>query len=194
MQTDSNLLFTGGNTGSAQAITSAAVRSTGILDLATGLMNTGTTYSAAPMTTGNSSVFGEELGNGFWRARLAAFIGTAFAGGTSLNIAIQGAVDAAAGTYPANLSGLTWNTYAETGAVPLASLGAPTTGVTPEQGMIFLPDWPHRLIKTGLPRFISLLYTPVGTFTAGTISTSGFFMQLPDFDAANHPSGFTVGS
>ena len=88
MQTDTNLLFTGGNTGSAQSITSTSVRSTGILDLATGLMNTGTTYSAAPLTQGNASVFAEDLGNGPWRMNMIALLSTTFTGGTSLNIQI----------------------------------------------------------------------------------------------------------
>lgn len=186
MQTDSNGLFVGGITGSALAITSAAVRSTGILDLASGLMNTGTTYSDDGLNTGVATVFGEDLGVGPWRLEFLAAIGAAFAGGTSLNIAIQGAVDAAAGTYPANLSGLTWTTYAETGAIPLAQINA-----TP--GIIRLPDWPHRQIVLKLPRFISLLFTPVGTFSAGTISYAGYFMPSAANPVGQYPSGFSVG-
>src|ERR1700744_2780363 len=120
MQTDSNLLFVGGTTGGNLAVTGAAVRSTGILDLATGLMNTGTTYVAAPLTIGNATVFGEDLGAGFMRFNMSALVAVSFASGTSINIAFQGAADASAGTYPANLSGLTWTTYAETGAIPAA--------------------------------------------------------------------------
>jgi hypothetical protein len=200
MQTDSNLLWTGGNTGGAQAITNAAVRSTGILDLSSGLMNTGTTYLASAQSGGNFNinsalVFGEDLGPGALRLRLAAIIGAAFVGGTSLNIAFQGAVDAAAGTYPANLSGLTWTTYAETGAIPVADLGvAPTQFTDPSQSIISLPDWPDRLIKTAMPRFISLLYTPVGTFSAGTIATAGLLLGKPDFNIGKYAGGFTVGA
>ena len=196
MQTDSNLLFTGGVTGSAQAITSAAVRSTGILDLATGLMNTGSTYAASPLTMGNATVFGEDLGSGSKRFYGAAMIGTTFVGGTSLNIAWEGAVDASGGTYPANLSGLTWTIYAETGAIPVAALIAATAGFVGVQkgGMINLPDWPYRQIVASMPRFISLLYTPVGTFSGGTISLSGMFMPRPDFGLQYYPSGFSVGS
>lgn len=187
MQTDTNLLFVGGNTGSALSITSSAVASTGILDLSQGTMNTGTTYSNDPMTTGSSSYFAEDLGNGPWRLNLSAFIGTAFAGGTSLNIAFQGAPDASGGSYPANLSGLTWTTYAETGAIPLANINVANS-------QIFLPDWPHRLIKAAMPRFIRLYFTPVGTFSAGTIVLAGVFMGRPDFDMQNYPGGFAVGS
>ena len=194
MQTDTNLLFTGGNTGSAQSITSTSVRSTGILDLATGLMNTGTTYSAAPLTQGNASVFAEDLGNGPWRMYMIALLSTTFTGGTSLNIQIQGAVDASSGSYPANLSGLTWTTYAETGAIPVANLIAASAASTRNAGLIHLPDWPHRLIGAAMPRFISLYYVPTGTFSAGAIGTAGMVMPAPDFDAQFFPSGFSVGS
>lgn len=198
MQTDTNLLFTGGNTGAAQAITSANVRSTGIFDLGTGLMNTGTTYGAPVVSGGNflinaALLFGEDLGPGAQRLRLLAVIGTAFSGGTSLNIQIQGAADASAGTYPANLSGLTWTTYAETGAIPLADLGnAAAAAVDPSKSIITLPDFPDRLLTTAMPRFISLLYVPVGTFGAGAISAAGVFLQKPDFNIGKYVGGFTV--
>ena len=186
MMLDTNLTFTGGNTGSAQAITSTAVASSGVLDLASGML-TGSTYAAAPMTIGAATVFGEDLGNGILRLPFFATIGTAFSGGTSLNIAIQGAVDAASGSYPANISGLTWTTYAETGAIPVASLGTANS-------QIDLPDWPHRQIKAALPRFIRLLYTPVGTFSQGTIAFAGMVLQRSDIDVGYYPSGFSVGS
>lgn len=200
MQTDINLLFTGGITGNAQAITNAAVRSTGILDLGTGLMNTGTTYGAPGVSGGNflinsSLLFGEDLGPGSRRLRLAAMIGAAFTGGTSLNIAIQGAVDASGGAYPANLSGLTWVTYAETGAIPVADLGnAPSASSDPSKSIITLPDFPDRLLTTAMPRFISLLYTPVGTFATGTIATAGVFMGKLDNNFGKYPGGFTVAA
>lgn len=185
-QSDSNLFFTGGITGAAQAITSAAVRSTGILDLATGLMNIGTTYAAAPLTIGNASVFAEDLGIGALRLMLAIYLGAAFVGGTSLNIAFQGAVDAAAGAYPANLSGLTWNTYAESGAQATAGLLL--------NAKFPMPDWPHRAIAQSMPRFVSLLYTPVGTFSAGTIANAYMTTDRGDNPVGLYPSGFTVGA
>ena len=190
MQTDINTIFTGGNTGAAQAITSSAVRSTGIYDLAAGAMLTGTTYAASPVSGGNylintALLFSEDLAPGQRRMRFLAFVGTAFAGGTSLNIAIQGAVDASAGSYPANLSGLSWTTYAETGAIPVANINVANS-------LIALPDWPDRLIKAAMPRFISLLYTPVGTFSTGTISFAGMTINKPDFNALQYVGGFTV--
>ena len=198
MQTDVNLLFTGGNTGSAQAITSANVRSTGIFDLSSGLMNTGTTYVAPVVSGGNflinsALLFGEDLGPGIERLRLLAIIGTAFVGGTSLNIQIQGAPDAAAGTYPANLSGLTWTTYAETGAIAVADLGnAAAAGTDPSKSIITLPDFPDRLLTLAMPRFISLNYVPVGTFSGGAISAAGVFLGKPDFNVGKYVGGFTV--
>lgn len=190
MQTDANLLFTGGSTGAAQAITSSAVGSTGILDLATGLMNTGSTYAAAGLNIGNASIFAEDLGVGPRRLQFAAAIGTAFTtGGTSLTIAIQGAVDAASGSYPANLSGLTWTTYAETNAIPAATL------VTAGPGAIIpLPDWPVHALGLAMPRFIRLLYTPVGTLVAGTIAYAGLFMPRSDNKVGLYPGGFSVGA
>lgn len=195
---DANLIFTGGSTGSAQAITSSAVGSTGILDLATGSVNTGSTYSASPVYTGQAgligstgnSLFGEDLGIGNMRLELLAIIGTAFTtGGTSLNIALQGAVDASSGSYPANLSSLSWTTYAETGAIAAATLIAAGANAK-----IPLFDWPHRAIQAALPRFIRLLYTPVGTLATGTISFAGIVLQRTDNPVGLYPSGFTVGS
>jgi hypothetical protein len=196
--TDINLIFTGSNTGAAQAITSAAVRSTGILDLASGLMITTATYPASAVTGGNflqnaALLFGQDLGPGALRLRNVAIIGAAFTGGTSLNIQIQGAADASGGTYPANISGLTWTTYAETGAIPVANLGSPAAaGTDPSRSMIDLPDWPERLLTTAMPRFISLNYVPVGTFSAGNISFAGTMVGTPDFNIGKYPGGFTV--
>jgi hypothetical protein len=200
MQTDVNLLFTGGNTGSAQAITGSAVRSTGIFDLGTGLMNTGTTYTAPAVSGGNfllnaALLFGEDLGPGSKRLRMLAIIGTAFTLGTSLNIQIQGAADASGGTYPANLSGLTWNTYAETGPIPVADLGnVAAAGTDPSRSIITLPDWPDRLLTTAMPRFISFNYVPAGVFSTGAISAAGVFLQKPDFNAGKYVGGFTVAA
>ena len=195
-QSDANLIFTGGSTGSAQAITSSAVGSTGILDLATGSVSTGSTYSASPVYTGQhgligstgNSLFGEDLGIGAMRLMLLCTIGTAFTtGGTSLNIALQGAVDASSGSYPANFSSLTWSTYAETGAIAAATLIAAGANA-----QIPLFDWPHRLLAASMPRFIRMLYTPVGTLASGTISFCGIVLQRQDNPVGLYPSGFSV--
>jgi hypothetical protein len=198
-QSDVNNIWTGGNTGSAQAITSSAVRSTGILDLAFGAMLTSaSTYvqftgGGGYLITPSSYVFAEDLGPGAIRLRLMGIIGTAFTGGTSLNVAWQGAVDNSGGAYPANVSSLTWTTYGETGAIPVAQLGTtPSTAKIPNQVFFNLPDWPDRMIATAMPRFISLLYTPVGTFSTGTIAFAGLMTQKPDFNIGSYVGGFQV--
>lgn len=184
-QTDSNLLFVGGNgTAGPLTITSSAV-GTDPLDLSTGLFNTGSTYVAAPLTIGNATVFAENLGVGNRRMEFQTIVGAAFVGGTSLTIAIQGAVDAASGSYPANLSGLTWTTYAQTGAVPVANL---TAGIG-----IPMPDWPSSA-PYPMPRFIRLLFTPAGTFSAGTIAFAGMWDQFYRNPVGLYPSGFSVGA
>jgi len=163
-------------------------------------MNTGTTYSAPVVSGGGfllnaALLFGEDLGPGAQRLRLLAIIGTAFTGGTSLNIQIQGAPDASGGTYPANLSGLTWVTYVETGAIPTADLAtAAAAGVIPSKSIITLPDFPDRLLTTALPRFISLNYVPAGTFSGGAISAAGVFLGKPDFNVGMYPGGFVVAA
>jgi hypothetical protein len=202
MQTDTNLIFVGGNTSGSIVFGGAGANFTArsaVLDLATGLMLTGTTYAASPLSGGqflinpNLLPIFEDLGPGAMRLRLAAIIGAAFAGGTSLNIQIQGAADASGGVYPANLSGLTWTTYAETGAIPTADLGnAAAAGVNPRNSVITLPDWPDVLITTALPRFISLNFVGAGTFTTGAISFAGVFTYKPDFTIGKYAGGFQV--
>jgi hypothetical protein len=159
---DANLTFTGGNTGSAQSITSSAVGSTGVLDLATGLITTASTYAAAPNIIGNASAFAESLGEGSSRLESIVSVGTALTGGTSLTIAIQGAVDAASGSYPANISGLTWVTLSSTGAYAAAKLTA--------NALLEGPDWASAIPALIGYRFVRLLYTPAGTFGAGNIA------------------------
>lgn len=188
MKSDLNLIFTGGNL-AAQVPLGVDMPSTGVLDLAAGAMldtSTVTTYAACPMIIGNATVFGEDLGIGDEKLPLAVFLGgTNWAGGTSLNIAIQGAVDASGGTYPANLSGLTWTTYAESGPQLTAQLLA--------NRKFPMPDWPHRAIGAALPRFIRLLYDVTGTFSGGgSIAFAGFVLQRPDNPVGQYPSGFTV--
>lgn len=179
MQGDINLIFS-----SAQTVTGASnVASTGTVDLAEGVMLTGTTYDNPPPTLSTGSagtLFGGDFGIGFHRLYLSIFIGTAFTGGTSLNIAIQGAPDNLGGT----IAGLVWQTYAESGPQLTVNLKANTK--------FPMPDWPHRAIGAALPRFIRLLYQPVGTFAAGTINFAGFTLARPD--SPSYPSGFVVAA
>lgn len=200
MQTDSNLLFTGGTTGAAQAIAGATILSTGKLDLATGLMNTGATYATSGVSGGafnlfptTSLVFGEDLGAGAQRLRMLAVLAAPFTGGTSLNIQIVGLVDAGTG-YPVSFpaaGNAAWLVFAETGPIPIANLAA--AAFNPNRSIITLPDWPDREIATAMPRFIALQYVPAGTFTGNSaISSAGVFLQKPDFYAGQYPGGFQV--
>jgi hypothetical protein len=131
MFADNNLVFTGGSIlGAAQAVTSSQVLSTGILDMATGLIinsSTVTTYAAASSVSGvNASgivtVFAESFGDGSNPLDLWAVIGQTFLGGTSLQIQLLGAADASSGTYPAAISGLTWSVLDAGPVVPTANL------------------------------------------------------------------------
>ena len=124
---DANLTFTGANVGGSTAVTSSTVGSLGVLDMATGLVvNSGvvTTYAAAGLNIGNATYFSQSLGDGTNPLEAMASVGTALTGGTSLAIAMQGAVDASSGSYPANYSSLTWVTLETGPAIPAANLTA----------------------------------------------------------------------
>ena len=108
---------------------------------------------------GNRTLFGEDAGIGAFRPEIAAALGAAFVGGTSLNMALQAAPDTGIG---GGYQPGAWTTLGETGAVVTASLVAGAKlGRLP-----FLPAVPENLN----PRYLRLLFTPIGTFTAGTIA------------------------
>ena len=138
------------------AILGAAVPSTNVIDLL------GEGVGVAPQSIiGNPTVFGapDAMGVGGPRPELVVSVGTAFLGGTSLNVALQGAIDTgAAGNYQPGA----WNTFEETGAVLLANL-------TANQLIMRLP-WVPPFPPNLRPRYLRLLFTPAGTFTAGTIA------------------------
>ena len=154
---DSQLSFVpiGGNL----AVTSAAVPSTNVIDL----LGAGVGV-APPSIFGTPTVFGapDAMGVGGARPELNVTTGSvAWAGGTSLNVALQGAIDTgSAGGY---LPGA-WNTFAETGAILTANLTASLVIAR----FPWLPPFPANL----RPRFLRLLFTPVSTFTAGTIASA----------------------
>lgn len=160
---------------SAQAVTTTAA-STNPIDLAG--LGSGTTISNI---IGNASVWGQDIGigNGVYQPAILVTVGTAFAGGTSLNVQFQGAVDNGSG------SPGTWNTYAESGAIVTASLTANRTifrinvaAVQPDNGP--------------LPRFLRLNYVVVGTYTAGTIAYAGIDLDNQMWSAGMYPSNFVV--
>jgi len=153
---DSQLSFVpiGGNL----AILGAAVPSPNVIDLL------GEGVGVAPSSIfGNPAVFGapDAMGVGGPRPELNITTGAAaFAGGTSLNVALQAAADAGSPTYLPS----TWQTLAESGAILTANL----TALTVIFRCPWLPPFPANL----RPRFLRLLFTPVGTFTDGVIGSA----------------------
>jgi hypothetical protein len=154
---DQNLLLS-----SAQAITATA-QSTNAYDI----LNGGTLAVASGTYTtnaviGNASEFGEDLGLGRGKGTPAieVFSGSGTpAAATSLQIAAQGAPDAGTG----NTSGVTYVTYLETGAIPIASILA--------SNRLAAFDFPRRQVGAALPRFIALDYIVVGSnFTGLTVN------------------------
>ena len=139
------------------AVTSTAVASD-VVDLLGQGVNT------APQSIfGTTTVFGQAdaMGVGGARPELNVTTGTAaWAGGTSLNVALQGAIDSGTPTYAPG----TWNTFAETGAILTANLTASLVIAR----FPWLPPFPANL----RPRYLRLLFTPVGTFTAGAIASA----------------------
>ena len=196
MQTDTNLIFIGSNVASTSVTIGSASITSNILDLATGLITTSSTYGQSPLSGGeflltNSINFGEDLGPGAIRLRGQAWLTSAFApnstSGTNLTIAWQGAPDIFAGsTTVGTFASLTFSTYAATGGIPLANL---STGSS-----LALPDWPDRMVKTNLPRFMRLAFIPSGTFSSLTIVFAGFALGRPDFYIGQYPGGFQVAS
>lgn len=156
---DQNLVLS-----SAQAVTASAT-STNIYDIALGLTVT-TTYVAATalaLIWGNSTYFGEDLGlgRGVGTPAIECFSGSGTpAVATSLQIAAQGAPDAG-GTAT---SGLTFVTYQETGAIPLASILASIR--------LCAFDLPRRQVSLALPRFLQLDYIVAGSNFTGLTITS----------------------
>jgi hypothetical protein len=139
------------------AILGADVPSTNVIDLL------GEGVGVAPSSIfGNPTLFGapDAMGVGGPRPELNVTLGTAFAGGTSLNAKLQAAADLGTPTYQPS----TWNTLAETGAILTANLTANTVIMR----FPWLPPFPAGL----RPRFLRLLFTPSGTFTAGTIASA----------------------
>jgi hypothetical protein len=154
---DQNLLLS-----NAQVITATA-QSTNAYDILTG--NTILVASGAYTTNaiiGNATVFGEDLGlgRGPGTPTIEVFSGSGTpAAATSLQIALQGAPDAGTG----NTSGVTYTTYLETGAIPLASILASNRLAAFDLGRV--------QVKAAFPRFLALDYIVVGAnFTGLTVN------------------------
>jgi hypothetical protein len=144
--------------GSPLTITSAALASN-VIDL----LGVGAGVNPANSSIfGNVTLFGapDAMGVGGARPELNVTVGTVFASGTNLNVALQGAADLGTPTFQPD----TWNTFAETGTILTAKLLANTVIAR----FPWLPPFPANL----RPRFLRLLFTPSGTFTTGTIASA----------------------
>ena len=174
MRIDASIAFV--PLGSPLTILGAAIASPNTVDLL------GTGVGTAPVNIiGTPSVYGAADAMGIGKERVALQIATgaaAFAGGTSLNVALQGAIDN--GSYQPG----TWNTFGESGALLTANLTASTVICR----LPWLPPWPFNL----RPRFLRLLFTPVGTFTAGAIAYALPVTGRDDYSAANAAKNFAV--
>ena len=157
MRADALLSFVpiGGNlslvTGGANA-----VASTNIIDLL------GNGVGTAPTSIiGTATVFGTDMGIPQMRPEINCVTGSAnWAGGTSLTVALQGAVDSGTPTYQPG----TWITFGEVPGLTTAELLANTVIAR----LPWLPAWPQNI----LPRYLRLLFTPVGTYTTGVIGSA----------------------
>jgi len=165
----------------AQAITSTAP-STNVIDL------TGAGVGNPPgVTYGTASVYGADMGVGDGMAvpKISVGISTLFVGaGASLTVSAQFAVD------NANSPGA-WQTYAETGAIPVAALVAGAS-----IGTFDLPRVPQgNITQYPLPRFVRLNYTVgSGPFSAGAVNSQIVLQQDSQLGGINYPSNFSAGA
>jgi len=114
--------------------------SAGITTFSTNVLDMGTGRDMGQAPQGNATL------------QIGILITTTYLGGTSLNVALQGSTD-----------NVTYNTYAESGAVPIASLVAGNNIFN-----VVIPG--AQPDNTGLiPRYYRLSYTCVGAFTAGAV-------------------------
>lgn len=137
--------------GSPLAILGANVRSA-VYDI----LGSGTGTAPANIF-GTATLFGEDTGIGGKKPQLEVLVTQAFVGGTSLQVSFQAAPDLGTPTYQPG----TWTTLVQTPAILTASL---TLGQ-----VLARFDWPPAFPAGLNPRFLSLLFVPVGTFTAGLV-------------------------
>lgn len=158
-------------------ILGAAVRS-GIYDiLGLGIgVASGPSPGANGVIIGNAATFGADMGIGGIKPLVECSVGTAFAGSGTLTVAFQGAQEAAGGVPGA------WQTFIQSPACTIAQLTA--------QSFFARFDFPPEYPDGFNPRFLSLLFTPSATFTAGTVAYAQVTMGRPDlankFAAANY--------
>jgi hypothetical protein len=157
---DQNLVLS-----SNQAVTATAA-STNAYDIEQGALVT-TTFTPSPnQIIGNATYFGEDLGlgRGVGTPVIEVFTGSGTpAAATSLQVAAQGAPMNNTAFGSGNVSDLTFTPYAETGAIPLASILSSIR--------LCALDLPRRQVGQALPRFLNLNYIVVGSnFTGLTLT------------------------
>lgn len=119
--------------------------------------------------------------------KLLVQVSTAFAGGTSVQVAIQGAIDDGTGNPSA------FNTWYTAPATALAALNVGSR--------LMDMDFPRPPDGSAIPRFVRLAYITLGTFTAGKI-VAGVVLDRIDqayqsTDNAvlgGYPAGLTVAN
>jgi hypothetical protein len=133
---------------------------------------------------GTRTLFGADLGIDFYKPQLNVIVGVGAvsAGGGTLNVQFQGAVDTGVGG--GYLPGA-WITFMETGAIAVANL---TAGAK-----IAMFDWPPAFPVGTLPRYIRLNFvTATAVFTALTISSATVTMIRDDYNAKFAARNYTV--
>jgi hypothetical protein len=176
---DSGLFFTNTATAGGDTPTTGTQTSTNIIDL-----GVGTSASNPGIPASAAGAGGRDLGIADKPSiKVLVEVITAFTGGTSLQVNLQGAPDA--GSYTPG----TWTTYASGPVVAEASLTGPGTNYA--QGARILEiDLPRPAPGVAPPRYLRLLYVSVGTHSAGAIVGT---LVLDRFDQLVGTTGLLSG-
>lgn len=160
-----------------------AIPSTQVIDI----LGLGVGVAPTERIIGNRTVFGEDSGIGGMKPQVQVNIGTGLVavGGSTLNVAFQGAPDTGAGG--GYLPGA-WQTFVETGPMTAAQLAA--------NAICARFDWPPAFPVSFQPRYLRLLFSPSagGSFSAGTVSSAIVTMDRDDWSEAYMPRNFSVGN
>jgi hypothetical protein len=126
--------------------------------------------------------FGADMGvgDGLFVPFVLIVIGQTLASGTSMNFSLQSAPDNGSGAAG------TWTTAVETGAIAIST--NPLTA-----GLAFTLPFARRTPGAPLPRFYRMLYTPSGTFSAGSVSAGIMVGNINPTDIGLYSSNFSFG-
>jgi hypothetical protein len=182
---DANLLFTGGTTGTGNSDGKTDSPTTGTAQAGSNVIDLGLTGLPASITGGGGGG-ARDIGIGDDPAlKLMVLVTTAFTGGTSLQILVQGAPDngsGAPGSYTTMINGF---------VTPEASLiaGARLLDI----------DMPRPSPGQSLPRYLRLAYTSVGSHSAGALEGALVVDRMDQIEQSNavmggYPAGVTVAN